>query len=102
MPLLTAENGAGHGEQPGLPLVDRRHSGGSFNDGLFSDALSQRNRRVVPHNEEVRERTPAKSQKKRSQRRYNKRAHAAESSYGNVKLESQGSRDDTPGAERKY
>ena len=37
------------------------------------------------HNEEVRERMRGKLQGKRSRRRYNKRAHAAESPYGNVK-----------------
>jgi IS5 family transposase len=37
------------------------------------------------HNEEVRERMRAKLQGKRSHRRYNKRTHAAESPYGNVK-----------------
>jgi transposase len=37
-------------------------------------------------NEEVRERMREKLQGKGSQRRYNKRAHAAESPYGNVKL----------------
>jgi IS5 family transposase len=36
-------------------------------------------------NEEVRERMREKLQGKRAHRRYNKRAHAAESPYGNVK-----------------
>ena len=36
-------------------------------------------------NEEVRERMRAKLGRKRSRRRYNKRAHAAESPYGNLK-----------------
>ena len=43
-------------------------------------------RRVVrDQNEEVRERMRAKLDKKRSQRRYNKRAHSAESPFGNLK-----------------
>jgi transposase len=51
-----------------------------------SECTRGSHRRVLrDQNEEVRERMRAKLKKKGSQRRYNKRAHAAESPYGNVK-----------------
>jgi len=68
-------------------LYDRYENAGACGGCVHRGRCTRGSHRRVfrDQNEEVRERMRVKLRGKRSHRRYNKRAHAAESPYGNVK-----------------